>query len=245
MGRDREGSRPRQCPAGVNLPRPASDPSGTGRRRPPLRRRWLRGRVRELGRFVGLSSPWRLGRGGRALAALGGLRRFGGRRFVIQWDDVEVLRFVVDVDSRTPPPAPSPHPRREGRRARRCRRAWAPVAGGRGRGAGVGDRSTRRVTPPIDQDVAGLQGCCPRTRLPLTKVPLELPRSLTMQLALVLEELAVTTADLRGADPDQAIVVATDTVDSIHQLERGRLASSADDLEYVIHLVAIPAGWRV
>ena len=52
----------------------------------------------------------------------------------------------------------------------------------------------------------------------------------------------MTAADLRGADADQTIVVPTDAVDAIDQLERRGLAAALDDLKCVIHRWSNP-GW--
>ena len=118
------------------------------------------------------------------------------------------------------------------------------LAGGRGRGTGGGEIDAEGHSADR-QDVAGLERLLPEDSLAVDEGPVGTAQVLDHELPLVLEDLAMTTADLRGADPDQAVVVATDAVDSIHQLQRGRLASAADDLENVIHLVAIPAGWGV
>ena len=50
----------------------------------------------------------------------------------------------------------------------------------------------------------------------------------------------MTAADLRGPDPDLAIVVAADTVDSIHQPQRVCPAATAHDLKSVIHDLGYP-----
>ncbi len=50
----------------------------------------------------------------------------------------------------------------------------------------------------------------------------------------------MTAADLRGSDPDLAIIVATNTVNSIHQPQRVCLAAASHDLESIIHDLGYP-----
>jgi hypothetical protein len=52
----------------------------------------------------------------------------------------------------------------------------------------------------------------------------------------------MTAADLGGANADQAVVVAANTVDTIHQFDRGGVSAAADDLENVIHDLGNPGG---
>ena len=60
------------------------------------------------------------------------------------------------------------------------------------------------------------------------------------ELVSLLEELAMTAADLRRSDPDLAIVVAANAVDSIHQLQRVCPAAASHDLESIIHDLGNP-----
>ena len=92
------------------------------------------------------------------------------------------------------------------------------------------------------ENVAGLRACLPSTRLPLTNVPLELPRSRSTSLSPSVINLAVASAHLGGADPDQAIVVTADAVDAVDQLERVGFAAAPDDLENIVHDLGNP-GW--
>ena len=111
----------------------------------------------------------------------------------------------------------------------------------------------RRVLRPIDlerdstnrQNIARLQGLLAEHPFSVDEGSIGTAEVPDEQLAIVQVQLAVTATDLRGADSDQAIIVPPDAVDSIHQLKRVCLATSADNLKYVVHMEAIPAGWLV
>ena len=93
------------------------------------------------------------------------------------------------------------------------------------------------------QNIARLQGLLAKHTFSVDECSVGTAEVPDEQLAIVQMQLAVTATDLRGADSDQAIIVPPDAVDSIHQLKRVRLATSADNLKYVVHLETIPAGW--
>ncbi len=123
--------------------------------------------------------------------------------------------------------------------------AWKAGLGRPRRSTAWPSLATRSVTAPTVSSSPCFKTCCPVTFLPLTNVPLELPRSRIVSLSADLENLAMAPADLRRLDADQAVVVATDAGDAIGQLERRRGTSAADDLEYVIHRGFVPIAWHV
>ena len=92
------------------------------------------------------------------------------------------------------------------------------------------------------QHVAGLEALLPEDSLAVDERPVGAAQIAEHEPVAVLEELAVAAAHLGGADPDQAVVVAADAVDSVDQLERVGFAAAADDLENIVHGLGNP-GW--
>ena len=95
--------------------------------------------------------------------------------------------------------------------------------------------STRRVTPPMVRYVSGLDDLLPENPFAVDIGAVGTPQIPENQLLPFVEKLAMTAADLRGSDPDLAIVVAADTVDPIHQPQRVCPAAAAHDLKSIIH----------
>ena len=115
------------------------------------------------------------------------------------------------------------------------------IAGLRGRGCGWGggdrlaERRDRRVTAPTVSSSPGFRTCWPRTRLPLTNVPLELPRSWTVSRPSSSKSSQCRRLTCDDLIRMMAVVVAAEAGDAVGQLERRRGAAAPDDLEYIIH----------
>ncbi len=113
---------------------------------------------------------------------------------------------------------------------------------GLGLEAGLGRDGERLAEPghpqrngPDGELVAGFKDLLSHDSLAIDKRSVRAAEVADGELVRDLEDLTMAPADLRRLDPDHAVIVSTDAGDAVGQLECGRGAAAADDLEYVIH----------